>query len=442
MSRFLHRPAARAVSSSNMVIGAVLTLAVLAGLLFIAVRGTRGVPGINYYKINARFKDTGEIRSIAEVRVAGRMAGRVVDVKYDNGAALLKLKLEPRERYLRSDSTARIRTRNLLGLKYLDITPGTRGTELRDNATIPISQTSMAVDYAGLLSTFDAPTRRNAQLTLKGLGGGFAGRGTDINDMLGHGPAFFRRVDQIAKGILARNGAARRFAPSAESLAGAYAPVREQLARGFDPEARALAPFSDERSSVQHTLEQAPPALSALRQGLDASTPLLNETARFARAAREMTQPAPAALRATVALLREGRPAMAQTRPLLRAVDDAVSPTVSFLQHLDPVVGATQRMLHDQLRLLHEFGSRPCDVLTWGQHWRSAMSYGVPAGTDPLSDLDHSQGIGPLTSFRFLAVPPDSQEALLPDAKPVEDLSGHDPYPAPCKAITNKLKLR
>ena len=98
-------------------------------------------------------------------------------------------------------------------------------------------------------------------------------------------------------------------------------------------------------------------------------------------------------------------------------------------------------MLRNQVPPEREFGTRACDVLTWGANWRDALSYGVPTSGDPTSDLDNSEGIGPLNSFRVLAVGERDEESLNPDGKKTGTAHiGRDPYPAPCQAARDKLE--
>jgi virulence factor Mce-like protein len=440
--RLFDPPANHQPSRLTIVVAALVALGVLGVLAYYATVAPRGVPGYDYYKLKVEFEDAGDLRLLSAVHVAGRRAGQVGKIDHDGERAVMELQLGPGERYLRADTRARVRLKNPVGAKYLELTPGRRGRPLRDGATIPARQASTSVDYGKLLSAFDAPTRRNLQSTLGGLGGGFLGRGQDINQTLGTAPSLFRATNRLSRAILTREGAARRFAPSAEKLAGAYDPVREELAQGFDPEARALAPFSERRIATQRTLEEAPPALSALREGLDASSPLLDETAGLARAATRLTRPAPAALRESGRLLAEGRPALERARPVLDAVGAGVPPTRELLRRFDPVIAPTRRLVISQRRPFIEFGRRPCDILHWGAVWRNALSFGVPPDTDPLSDLDFSQGIGPLNSFRVIGVSQDDEEALNPDSPRTGTARiGRNPYPAPCQAANDRLPL-
>ena len=243
-----------------------------------------------------------------------------------------------------------------------------------------------------------------------------------------------RNLDAVSTAILQRTGAAARFVPSANSLAAAYDPVRTELGQGFKPQAEVLQDFADRTASLQAILDVAPSSLSALRQGLAQAQPLLEQTAGFARATIALTQPAPAALRAATSLLKEGVPSLQRTEPLLTAIDRAVTPTTSLLTTFDPVISPTIRVLRNQIRPLSYLASRQCDFLKETTNWRSAMSWGVPIGSDPLSHLtDGEPGLGPnVNSFRVIALPETTSETLNADA-PGNFVHGSDPYPAPVR---------
>lgn len=434
------RPASHRPSRVTILVAAALAVVVLGGLTYLAAVAPRGVPGLSYYKLDAQFQDSADLRLLSEVAVAGRRVGQVSQIRSVDGITHVELQLMPGTTRLLSDTTARIRLKNPVGAKYVALTPGSAGAPLPSGGVIPRAQTSTSVDTPELLSGFDARTRANLRRTVVGLGAGFLGRGQALNEALPRGGPMLSDLRDVSDAILARPGAAARFAPSTSALAQAYDPVREELASGFRPEARVLEAFAGRRTNLQRILDEAPPALSALRQGLARAQPLLDETAGFARAATQMTRTAPAALQQTTALLREGGPALRRSRPLLHALGQAVPPTLSLLRQLDPVIDATRRALHNQLRPLIEVSSRPCDFFTWGTNWRSALAFGVPAETDPSSDLDHAQGIGPNNnSFRVLGVPLDDSESLAADSPQADIRAGRNPYPPACTAPSDRL---
>jgi phospholipid/cholesterol/gamma-HCH transport system substrate-binding protein len=431
-----HTPA-RATILISAAVACVLGLA----LVYLAAVAPRGIPLLPYYYVNAQFKNVENLRILSTVQIAGRRVGQVSDITYDNGLADVKLQMLPGTQQLTAGATARIRVKNPIGAKYVEITPNASGGVLRSGATLPASHTSTAVDTQALLSGFNAPTRRNLTASLVGLGQGFIGRGQEINGTLGIAAPVLRNLDAVSTAILQRTGAAARLVPSVNSLAAAYDPVRTELGQGFKPQAEVLQDFADRTASLQAILDVAPSSLSALRQGLAQAQPLLEQTAGFARATIALTQPAPAALRAATSLLKEGVPSLQRTEPLLTAIDRAVTPTTSLLTTFDPVISPTIRVLRNQIRPLSYLASRQCDFLSETENWRSAMSWGVPIGSDPLSHLtDGEPGLGPnVNSFRVVALPETTSETINADA-PGSFAHGSDPYPPPCAAPAQELK--
>ena len=332
--------------------------------------------------------------------------------------------------------------KGLLGAKFVDVTPGKRGRILPSGSTIAAKRTSSAVEMLDVLQAFDPRTRVALQQSVKGLGKGYLGRGQDLNEMFAAGSRFYSDAQAVSDAILARPGAAARFAPSAETLAGAYDPVREELARGFAPQARVLQAFADEGRALDQTIAQAPPALDALHRGLDAATPLLDETAGLARATRRLTADAPEALRQTTGLLRETGPALRASRPLLERVADATSPTVSFLKTTAPVIDPSIRALRSNIPPLAELARRGCDVLDFARNWRSTLGFGVATDTgDPLGDLDAGEpGLGPMNSLRVVPARVLQPDSLMADNPPKDVALGRSPYPAPCAAVSEKLR--
>jgi virulence factor Mce-like protein len=435
------RRADHRASRVTILVAAAAAGAVLLALVYLAAVAPRGVPLVPYYYVNAQFRNASNLKLLSTVQIAGRRVGQVSGINYDKGLVVVKLQILPGNQTLTSGATVRIRVKNPIGAKYVEITPSVSGKTLKNGATLPPSHTSTAVDTQTLLSGFNAPTRANLRATLIGLGQGFIGRGEGINESLPETTPVLQNLTSLSSAILAVPGAAARFAPSANSLAAAYAPVRRQLAQGFRPQAEVLQDFSDERYQLQRLLDVAPSSLTALRAGLAQAQPLLEQTAGFARATIKLTQPAPAALRAATGLLRQGIPSLRRTEPLLSAIDVAVSPTDALLNRVDPVIDPSIRVLDNQMQPLTNLAAHQCDFLLQGANWRSALAYGVPGNYDPLSHLTALEpGLGPnVNSFRVLALPETSTETLDADA-PGNFPHGVDAYPAPCTAASEVHK--
>jgi phospholipid/cholesterol/gamma-HCH transport system substrate-binding protein len=401
----------------------------------------RGVPGLKYYRLDAQFADASQIADLSEVRIAGRHVGQVIHSDLSHGKATVELQFFPGQKSLPTDTTARIRLKGLLGAKFVDVTPGHSRQKLSSGAILPVKQTSSSVELLDVLQAFDPSTRRALQASVRSLGGGFLGRGDDLNKMLDQGPVFYGNLGRVSNSITARRGAAARFAPSVASLSAAYDPVRQELASGFRPEATVMQAFDAKRPQLDRTLREAPGAMQNLRAGLTAATPLLNETAALARDTIRITHTAPAALRETTGLLRKGTPALRDTRPLLVSLANAVPPTLSLLRRLDPVIDPSVRALRNNVPVLTQLGVHGCDVLMFARNWRSSLGFGVAPGVgDPIGTLDEAiPGLGPINSLRVLVSRPFDVQNVSADAPPPIRL-GRDAYPSPCAAVKEMLR--
>jgi virulence factor Mce-like protein len=388
------RRAGRDRSTAATVATALAALAVLVGMAVLGVTAQRGLPWADTYDLTAEFVDAANIKRYAEVRIAGRRVGQVTDITSRDGTALIRLELERGAGPLRADTTARIRLKGTLGAKFVDLTPGRDGPALGERATIPSSQTSVAVDMFDVLESLDGRRRADLRAILDGLGQGFAGRGEELNSALDAAPSTLRDLAEVAETVNSREGAAERLVPSTEAAAAAFDPVREELALGFEPMARALAPFAERRADVQGALVEGPPALDAVRDGLAESDPLLRETAGLARELQRLTAPAPSALRRTTALMRQGREPLRSTPRLLRRITRSVPPTLQLTKRIDPLIAPIIRNLRAGTPALLESAARRCDTLALARNWRSMFAWGNPRDDE----------LGPETGWRLEAV--------------------------------------
>src|SRR6188474_890923 len=126
----MSRRPASSIVASPVLIGAV-TLLVTIVAVFLAYNANTGLPFVPTYDIKAELPSGGKLVKGNEVRVGGFRVGLVEDIKPTvvNGksVALVDLKLDKTVEPLRADTTMRVRPRSALGLRYVQVTPGTRG---------------------------------------------------------------------------------------------------------------------------------------------------------------------------------------------------------------------------------------------------------------------------------------------------------------------------
>ncbi len=105
----------------------------------------------NYYTVHATFENAGGIKTGSSVEIAGVGVGRVKTVKLDNYQALVTMEIE-KDIKLQDDVEASIRTKGLIGEKFVKITPGGSDKIIPNGGTI--RETESAVDVEELVAKY------------------------------------------------------------------------------------------------------------------------------------------------------------------------------------------------------------------------------------------------------------------------------------------------
>ena len=124
----------------------------IACLVYVSIKlGTTGGLTRQGYPVTATFSNIGGLRTGAAVVIAGVTVGRVEDVKLKDYAARIELKVDS-EVKLPTDCIAAVKTRGLIGEKYVSISPG--ASEKYIKAGERIRETQAAVDLESLISKY------------------------------------------------------------------------------------------------------------------------------------------------------------------------------------------------------------------------------------------------------------------------------------------------
>jgi len=273
------------VFTSPVLIGAVTVLVAIVAV-FLAYNANSGLPFVPRYSLHVQVRDASELTSGAEVHMAGgSLVGHVDSIDPARTAsgqliAVLNLALNKSIEPLPVNSTWRVRLKAAIGLKYLELTPGNSARTLPDGATVPLSQTSEAVDLDQVLSIYNQPTRAGITAATAGYAYGLAGRGGNINDAI---HAFVPLVTDLSP--VMRNLASHRtnlagFFHGLESFTSAVAPVAQaqaglyvNMATTFRALASVAYPF------LQNWISQTPPTFQTVIARSPAIDPFLKDTA-------------------------------------------------------------------------------------------------------------------------------------------------------------------
>ncbi len=136
------------------IVGIFVLLGILC-LTYLSVRlGKMEIVGGDTYRVTANFDSVSGLRSGASVEIAGVEVGRVDRIALDPGqgyTASVALRINSGVE-IQDDVIASVRTRGIIGDKYVQLKPGGSERILKDGARI--RETESAIDFEGLVSKY------------------------------------------------------------------------------------------------------------------------------------------------------------------------------------------------------------------------------------------------------------------------------------------------
>lgn len=392
------------VAASPVIVGAVTVLVVIVAV-FLAYNANNGLPFVSTYDLKAIVPNANALVKGNEVRIGGSRVGVVSEVKpvqYPNGsvAAELSLHLDKSAEQIPVDSTMIIRPKSPLGLKYLQIVPGSSKKGLAAGDTIPISAAHPEpVDIDQFFDMFDEKTRKAIQRNQAGFGDAFAGRGPQLNAALGFLRQAAEHGQPVLRTIVAPGTGFGEFWRALEQLSATVAPVAETQASLFAALDRTFAAFARvSRPFIQETITKGPPSLDAAIADLPALRPFLHDSERFFTALKPGAQ----ALRTTsptiAAALHAGIPALNRTPVLFAQLPPTAEALLAFQESPGVFNGLelltdTNRLLEPSLRFIAP-AQTTCNYLTLAfrnladafsesngsANWLGAIGFEPPSG--------------------------------------------------------------
>jgi phospholipid/cholesterol/gamma-HCH transport system substrate-binding protein len=130
-------------------------LFIIAGLIclgYLSIRlGKMEIMGGESYEIYGLFSNTGGLKSGSTIMIAGVSVGRVKSITLEDYQARVVLNI-PEGLEIQEDAIASIKTKGLIGDKFIEITPG--GSEEIIQPGGRIRETLPAVDIEQLISNY------------------------------------------------------------------------------------------------------------------------------------------------------------------------------------------------------------------------------------------------------------------------------------------------
>lgn len=147
---------------------------------------TGHVPFTSYgYTVKATFANSANIATNSPVRIAGVDVGKVIESERDGNATTVTFTVDGEGRPIHDDAFAAIRPRIFLeGNFFIELDPGSPSApELASGGTIPVSQTSTAVQLDQVLTALQAPVRADLSRLLESYGKALNRKPTPAEDL-------------------------------------------------------------------------------------------------------------------------------------------------------------------------------------------------------------------------------------------------------------------
>lgn len=135
----------------ELLVGAFVLVGIVC-LSYLSIKlGKLEVIGGNRYEVDAEFNSVSGLKTGATVEIAGVEVGRVkaIALKEDRGSVTLSIRDDVK---LYSDTIASIKTRGIIGEKYVSLSPGGGGDVLRPGSKI--RDTESGLDLEELVSQY------------------------------------------------------------------------------------------------------------------------------------------------------------------------------------------------------------------------------------------------------------------------------------------------
>jgi virulence factor Mce-like protein len=438
------------MAGSPVLVGALTVLVVIVAV-FLSYNANKGLPFVPTYDLNADLPNAAQLVAGNEVRIGGFRVG-VVDTitarRRPDGTtyATIHLKLQTDVQPLPVDSTILVRSRSALGLKYVQITPGSAPQGFRAGDTIPLANaTPHPVEIDQVLNTFDLKTRQGARNSLVGLGNGFAGRGESLNEAIQLLPPLLTNLQPVMVNLSDPRTRLARFFPALERAAHIVAPAAQtqgELFQNLDITFTALQSVA--RPFIQDTITKSPPALDTAIAGFPEQRAFLANSTAFARDLRPGAKVLPSTLPDLADALAFGRTTLARSPALNARLADVFNALERFAT--DPLVPRGIARLNDTVKSLDPTlkfitpAQTTCNYATlWFRNVSSVLSEGdsngtwqrfiiipTPQGPNSESGPSSAPANGPTAPNHLHANPYPNSAA--PGQTPKECEGGNEPY--------------
>jgi phospholipid/cholesterol/gamma-HCH transport system substrate-binding protein len=303
-----------------------------------------------------------------EVTIAGVKVGDVGPVRLEDGRAVVRLDLNPKELNgpVYRNATLLLRPKTLIQDQSIALDPGTPDPSLPNRGRLEHGDrlgpdaTQVNLNTDELLSALDTDTRDYLRLLLDAGGQGLKERGLDLRMLLKLSEPTLAQTARVTKSLAERRAKIRRLVSSLRRLSEATAEKDEELTSLVDASAATFGAIGEREAELTQAVERLPGTLRATGAALRDGRVLAREAGPALEELRPAARRLGPALTAAQPLLRRGLPIVRdELRPLVREaipLFKRLRPSLRDLNRTTPTLVRTGKVLN---YLVNELGYNP-----------------------------------------------------------------------------------
>jgi virulence factor Mce-like protein len=295
------------------------------------------------YTASVRFPDgTGLVKN-ADVRISGVTVGRVVRVTPVGAATDAELEIEPRFAPLPADTRTLLRSKSLLGERFVALSPGTAsGPKIAEGGHLDSALVSATPTVGDVLDALDPPTRKAIRRLSRTLQVTLRGHGAELNQLLGGIGPTTRDLERLTAIVDRQRPLVARLLRRSDTVLAAVADSGRDL-DGIVRDASGIVADSARRTApLRQTVDGLPALMAETRRTLAVAERLTRQAAPTVARLRAAAPVLPGALDSANRLV----PAMArllqQTRPALRKLKRVLPETEAVVGQLPALLPAVR----------------------------------------------------------------------------------------------------
>ena len=337
------------------------------------------------YQVRVAFPEATTLATEADVRIAGVSVGKVRELQIDgaNNRTLATIELEREFAPLRTDTTAMLRQKTLLGETYVELTPGRSKDAVPEGGRLADARVRDTVQLDEIFDSLDPETRAAFRTWQQQLAKGVEGRGRELNDALGTLPGFAADGSDVLGVLDSQEEALQRLVKNTGVTFAALTENEQQLQTLI--------------TAAKRTFDATASRNDALAESVRIFPTFLDESkATLARLETFSTDTRP--------LVQDLRPVARDLQPTLADLR-ALSPDLErFFRDLDPLIDASKKGLpaaretlegaKPLLDRMHPFLGQLNPILQYLEMSQMQVSDFISYGAAALADTTASPGGG------------------------------------------------